>query len=197
MNTPLETLQFPDGRTLSIIFDPDPIRIRDSDTPSTMVCFHHRYQLGDEADGIHGHGYKASDSTDWHDLESRIRSDHPNCVILPLYLYDHSGLAINTTGFSCPWDSGQVGFIFTTAEQTAREFADDRTLAEKNLRTEVELYNDYLCGNVYGFEVRDTDGIVVDSGWDFYDSNPLTNGMAVYLDDTLATALRNGDYKTL
>ena len=27
-------------------------------------------------------------------------------VILPLYLYDHSGITMNTTGFSCPWDSG-------------------------------------------------------------------------------------------
>ena len=29
-------------------------------------------------------------------------------VILPLYLYDHSGITMNTCGFSCPWDSGQV-----------------------------------------------------------------------------------------
>ena len=33
-------------------------------------------------------------------------------VILPLYLYDHSGITMNTCGFSCPWDSGQVGWIY-------------------------------------------------------------------------------------
>ena len=32
-----------------------------------------------------------------------------NVVILPLYLHDHSGLTMNTSGFHCPWDSGQVG----------------------------------------------------------------------------------------
>lgn len=32
-------------------------------------------------------------------------------LMLPLYLYDHSGITMNTTGFSCPWDSGQVGWI--------------------------------------------------------------------------------------
>ena len=30
-------------------------------------------------------------------------------VFLPLYLFDHSGITMNTSGFSCPWDSGQVG----------------------------------------------------------------------------------------
>ena len=33
-------------------------------------------------------------------------------VILPLYLYDHSGITISTGPFSCPWDSGQVGWIY-------------------------------------------------------------------------------------
>ena len=36
-------------------------------------------------------------------------------VILPLYLYDHSGITMNTCGFSCPWDSGQVGWIYASA----------------------------------------------------------------------------------
>jgi hypothetical protein len=38
-------------------------------------------------------------------------------VVLPLYLYDHSGLTISTSPFSCRWDSGQVGYIHTTFEQ--------------------------------------------------------------------------------
>lgn len=33
-------------------------------------------------------------------------------VILPLYLYDHSGITISTEPFSCPWDSWQVGWIY-------------------------------------------------------------------------------------
>ena len=37
-------------------------------------------------------------------------------VILSLYLYDHSGITMNTTGFSCPWDSGQVGWIYADAD---------------------------------------------------------------------------------
>ena len=41
-------------------------------------------------------------------------------VILPLYLYDHSGITISTRPFSCPWDSGQVGWIYASKD-TFRE----------------------------------------------------------------------------
>ena len=43
-------------------------------------------------------------------------------VILPLYLYDHSGITMNTTGFSCPWDSGQVGWIYADADCIKKEY---------------------------------------------------------------------------
>ena len=42
-------------------------------------------------------------------------------TILPLYLYDHSGLSMNTSGFSCPWDSGQVGWIYCNNEKALRQ----------------------------------------------------------------------------
>ena len=42
-------------------------------------------------------------------------------VALPLYLYDHSGITMNTSGFSCPWDSGQVGWIYCTKKRFREE----------------------------------------------------------------------------
>ena len=40
-------------------------------------------------------------------------------LMLPLYLYDHSGLAMSTESFSgraphAEWDSGQVGWIYVS-----------------------------------------------------------------------------------
>lgn len=35
-------------------------------------------------------------------------------ITLPLYLMDHSGLAMQTTSFNDPWDSGQVGWIYVS-----------------------------------------------------------------------------------
>ena len=38
-------------------------------------------------------------------------------VALPVYLYDHSGIAVSTTPFNSSFDSGLVGVIYTTEEQ--------------------------------------------------------------------------------
>lgn len=75
-----------------------------------------------------------------------------NLCVLPLYLYDHSGITMNTTGFSCGWDSGQVGYIYVTkytwVKETKQEFSQEA--ARKALEAEVETYDHYLTGEVYG-----------------------------------------------
>ena len=37
------------------------------------------------------------------------------------FIYDHSGITMNTTGFSCPWDSGQVGWIYCSKKRFLSE----------------------------------------------------------------------------
>jgi hypothetical protein len=87
------------------------------DNMGTMVCFHNRYDLGDKE-----HGYDSRDFNGWGELEAKIVKDHDPALILPLYLYDHSGLTISTKPFSCKWDSGQIGFIFVSKTNARREF---------------------------------------------------------------------------
>ena len=82
-------------------------------------------------------------------------------VILPLYLYDHSGITISTRPFSCPWDSGQVGWIYAPkdtfrkatgySEEDITEVMSNR--AEGILEDEVREYDVYLRGEVYGYEL--------------------------------------------
>ena len=86
------------------------------DHVGTMVCFHNRYDLGDK------HNYSDPEDAlreileiEWDyddDYEINELWDKLEKVayVLPLFLYDHSGITMNTGGFSCPWDSGQVGF---------------------------------------------------------------------------------------
>jgi len=109
-------------------------------------------------------------------------------VILPLYLYDHSGITMSTGPFGCIFDSGQVGWIVCDNETIKREWDGDRELAEEYLRSQVEVYDDYLTGNVYGFVVEEWDGEgweCVDSCFGFYGHDIRTNGMADHLDDEL------------
>lgn len=88
--------------------------------------------------------------------------------ILPLYLYDHSGITISTAEFSCPWDSGQVGFIYAEKDNLTKQFGDNLNLAEvKNiLIAEVKEYDSYLQGECYGFELYKNEELH-DSCWGF------------------------------
>jgi hypothetical protein len=94
-------------------------------------------------------------------------------VILPLYLYDHSGITMSTGSFNDRWDSGQVGFIYATYDEIKKEFGVEKVTdneikrAYEILEGEVKTYDDYLTGNVYGFNFYDFDDIL-DSCYGYY-----------------------------
>lgn len=118
-----------------------------------MVCMHRNYSLGDEQ-------LKPRDYESWDDVEKYLVEGRNAKVILPLYLYDHSGLSISTGSFNDRWDSGQVGFIYADDKQCVKEFGEHYSVQnemlqkiEKILRTEVEVYDYYLSGQVYGFKI--------------------------------------------
>ena len=98
-------------------------------------------------------------------------------LMLPLYLYDHSGLAMSTESFSgraphAEWDSGQVGWIYVSKEDALKEFDADkmtgaiRQKADALMRSEVAAYDSYLRGECYGFELY-KNGELSDSCWGF------------------------------
>ena len=95
-------------------------------------------------------------------------------IMLPLFLLDHGGITMNTTGFGCPWDSGQVGFIYVTRAQIRKEYGWKRITRkrvrqiEKYLAGEVEGYDQYLTGDVYGYTVEDEYGEVFNSCWNVH-----------------------------
>jgi hypothetical protein len=89
-------------------------------------------------------------------------------------MYDHSGITINTEGFSCPWDSGQIGFIFISKEKARKEF-DWKLITQARvqrlegmLRAEIHTYDQYLRGDVWGYIIEDDTGNHVDSCWGFF-----------------------------
>lgn len=112
-------------------------------------------------------------------LYARYREDlraaaEKNAVILPLFLYDHSGITISTGPFSCPWDSGQVGWIYVTKDQIRKEYGVSRITKKvrekviKLLEAEVETYDQYLTGDVWGFVIEHPEDGEVDSCWGFF-----------------------------
>lgn len=169
---------------LEIFDDLDPTDPREFDNLGTMVCFHNRYTFGDETE------LKSSDFSSWEELESYLYKSEDALIVIPVFLYEHSGLYINTTGFSCPWDSGQIGFIYTSKENIRKKYGCKRISRKfkeeisEILCSEVSLYNDYLSGDVYGFSITDKEsGEEIISSYGFYGTDYLGNGMFDYVSE--------------
>jgi hypothetical protein len=132
---------------LKIERDEDPMNPRTEwDNLGTMVCFHNRYDLGDKTD------YRTEDYNSWDELKQGILENEGEVVILPLYLYDHSGITISTSSFDCRWDSGQIGFIFVSKHTIKKEGIDETKVIEY-LKGEVETYDKYLTGENYRYTI--------------------------------------------
>jgi hypothetical protein len=83
-------------------------------------------------------------------------SKHEHIVVEPLYKYEHSGVVYATSPFSCRWDSGQVGHIFSTANDFERIGAPwNLDQAKKYITSEIDTYNQYLMGSCFGFKVEE------------------------------------------
>lgn len=96
----------------------------------------------------------------------RLRGDV--AIILPIYAYEHGGITISHGSFSCQWDSGQLGWHYVTKEALESEWDGDEEEAKKCLEVELEIYDSYLQGNVWGFTIEDEEGDDIGSCWGFY-----------------------------
>jgi hypothetical protein len=133
------------------------------DNLGIMWCWHPEYVLGDfqfkseDGRGAVEHPVYPGDGDDDHDNEEMysmadvarwIRNREGGIYIMPLYLYDHSGLTISCGDVlpeSIPnitargvnpwdtagWDTSAVGFIFTTQKQIDKLGVPDRMVERK------------------------------------------------------------------
>lgn len=206
MKDALETYEYR-GLRIEVHAGGDPESPREWGNAGTMACWHRRYDLGDEqpkedpeeylarlvdaydqdlserVDRARDHFWKRAgwESRIERVYEKRQASALENYVMLPLYLYDHSGITMSTGSFSCPWDSGQVGFIYITMEKAREEWGEkhnpgisDEEIRKKAiacLESEVKVYDDYLTGSVYGYVVASDDGDHIDSCWGYFGSD--------------------------
>ncbi|HEY3379437.1 MAG TPA: hypothetical protein VGL77_18315 [Armatimonadota bacterium] len=164
-----------------VIFDIIPDTQADSprhgETLGIMVCWHRRYVLGDP------HAYPTPQV-----FAAAIPQDE--IIALPMYLFDHSGLSLSTSSErfracdSAAWDWGQVGYIYVRRADVRRAYGVTRisrrvrTRVLDVLRGEVDVYDQYLRGDVYAYSLTDRQtGALLDSCGNFFGENPQTNGM--------------------
>lgn len=158
---------------------------RDFDNLSILTCWHPDYLLGDEqVKAPNGRGYVENPAPRAHDFKSLdvlhryLRLARGALIVLPLYLYDHSGITMSVGQAgdypfdSAGWDSTDVGFAWTNEERVAELCGDGEQYRQtdwldEQIRADVKLYDAYLRGESYGYVVENEEGEHVDSCWGF------------------------------
>jgi len=120
-------------------------------------------------------------------------------VIEPIFMYDHSGITINTTGFSCHWDSGQVGWIYMPYDAIQKEYGlvNSETIekARALLKSEVKAYDYYLTDQCYGFKLYESNEEIA-SCWGFAgEIRDVQNEIKEYLPDGCKDIVESLEYR--
>jgi hypothetical protein len=152
--------------------DPDPQNPRaDQENLFTWACYHSRYNIGDDVGCDDYEEFRIGLAED---ADLSFAAKHPsmgweesniavNKVIsrhyieYPIYMYEHSGVALSSTPFSCRYDSGQVGFAYLSKKAARKEFG---ILTKKNMAklhnvfsAEVAEMHAYLSGGAHGYAI--------------------------------------------
>lgn len=178
----VETIE-KDGHKATVYYDEDPESPREWEgNVGTMVCWHTRYVLGDE---------QANDYEGAQKLGRRAERAMKNGgVAIELFLLDHSGITMRAgSDFSdCDpgaWDSGQVGFIYVTKTDITKHFGGDLDKARAALYAEVEVYDQYLRGDVYGITIE-RDGEWIDGYSGIFGFDEAKDEAEAALEDSIA-----------
>lgn len=155
---------------------------------STLCTAHRRYTFGGESlpEGC-------QNIEEAFDVFLAERNLTRNQIIwLPVYLYDHSGLALSTRPFSNRWDSGQLGFIYETKADIRNEFGVKRISADLDericdrLRYELQELEHWSNGSVYRLSIPALD---VDAGG-FFGFDHQASGLLEYARDVIEYDIR-------
>lgn len=159
----MEKIVLESGHIIKVWNDELPESPREWCSDSKFYTWHHRYR-----------------SPDNHNLEDPMYVLPIDCIGIKVWMYDHSGhcyAAADKNPFHCPWDSGQVGWIFISRADARKRLGMSRlhlhhiSIIRDQLISEVKLFSEYVNGEVYGFTLYDPEGNELDSCGGFYGSD--------------------------
>lgn len=119
-------------------------------------------------------------------------------IWLPVYCYEHSGLSVSTKRdypYNDRWDSGLFGIIAVEKERVRKDWGwkaitkKRREQILRSLEVEIETFDSYCKGEVYGFVVEDEEGEHIDSCYGYYGDDGMKD--AIYdAKDTIDSVLK-------
>ena len=179
------------GHSIVIEYDQNPDNPRNWDN---LCEFHYqssRYLLGD-------HHHTDRESINEMLTEARKQGD----MIFSYYAYIHSGVTISMGSFygrlpqgHAEFDSGQCGFIVVRRKKMLEEFGGKKWTrklkerAEKAAQAELEEFDNYLRGEIYGYIIdEDEDG---HSCWGYFSIEDAMTEAKSIVDHIVDKAKRN------
>ena len=181
-------------KSLKIYPDTCPENPREFSEYTSKIAYKHRnYTLGDEVIG---------EPIEW--LEDKLglqrKGEYTNerlaqletqffkkFIALPVYIYDHSGVSMSTTPFSCQWDSSKVGYIYVAKGDVKKDWNVNRISPKlkqqilEQFKAEIKEFSSYISGDVYAFDVISENESDIDSCGGFFGDNFEENGLIDYL----------------
>jgi hypothetical protein len=152
------------GWKAEIKYDTEPQSPKDWDQLGTLVTWHRRGHWDEDGRKVFG------DPSDF--LE---QAKENNWRYIAVGAYEHGGITIfelgkGGPGTNCPWDSGQIGYIYTTPERSNEIMGKDATEQQvrEALQSEIKTWDQYMRGEVYGVVVKGPDGEERESCWGMY-----------------------------
>ncbi len=136
---------------------------------------------GDLQEIIKNTGELAKNTKDHIDMIKRSaktilgEQDEKIIAIYPINMYDHSGVSYslgNRHGF----DYSNNGFYIIT-NRTQKNFGTKPKDFEKIIKQELDVYNSYVNGNVFEYQLFDKKGNEIDAGSGFYSIEEIRDNL--------------------
>lgn len=159
----METKQKVGKYTVQVQYSEYPVDSpRDWDNAWKFMFAHKRYYMPNETD------LSFDDYSSWKELETDLKKQYLH--IVPVWMFDHSGLSFGIGDKPCPWDSGQVGFALLSKEDInnfgLEDFSYDKLV--DLLIEDLEVFGQYMNGTSYEYQILDEHGNVIDSCTGYY-----------------------------
>lgn len=191
-NDIIKTIEYR-GYTINILPDFNPCNPRtECDNVTVFELTMNNYTLPSEGNGLDFEDPDEKLPDGWKAAEKTLIKEVDPFIILPVTCYNHSGLSFSIGNTFDKWDGGRVGFIYIT-KATAKENKLTKKQAEKIIKQDLETYNQYVNGDVYGYEVKNPDGDVIDSCWCFYGNYGLEEEAKSIIDNDIKEKATNAE----
>jgi len=160
-----------DGSILEVFYDFEAENPREWDNCTKIFCFTDSYVLGDK------HDLKAEQFDSFEAIQNYLIKEFNAVVIVPLTLYDHSGISLSI-GEKRGWDTSPVGFMFVDKKNMIDGCFKSKADALHTIKSDLDTYNQYLSGTAYGYRIYKRNSIkeVPDCSEEYSPSEVVFNG---------------------